>query len=599
MASNGSFITSNYQGRGLKFSWYVKSQNVASNQTTIAWELTGYGSASSSWYRSGNFKVVIDGTTVYSSSTRIQLYEGTLVANGTFTMSHNSTGQRTFTASAQAGIYTVAVNCTGSGSFTLPVINRISTIDAFVGTNIEGNFSVKFTKYNNSFNTKLRISAPNHTLETIDYNNSNAQFKLSSSSLSYLYGAMANTNQIKISATLITYNGSTVVGESATVSNLCYLTNADPVLNETTYKDTNSNTVAITDNNQLIIQNKSNLVFTVPTATALKGASIVSYAVTLNGVTKSRSTAGDIDFGAVNIASNITATVKVTDSRGNTNKINTTVDVTILSWSKPILDATLKRKNNFYTETDLTVNATYSKLNNTNTVTIQYQYKKKSDSQYGALATVANNSTTTINLDNLYEWDVKVIVADRLDSNTYYLSVGKGLPIIFFDKIKNSIGFNCFPVNENSVESSGIVLDNNIYLGSQVLYDEYDVTTAGTFSLLGAYDYTLIDGLFTGINIPAGYEKAYRLTAQVTTNNSNQLSVGINNIFSATGNTWSNTTYRKSISSRIFKQSELTLEPTYNYTSRNGLNLKVTNSEAYTGTVYNITVHAFLVKSSN
>lgn len=599
MASSGYFTTSTYQGRGLKFSWYVKSQNVANNQTTIAWELTGYGSASSSWYRSGNFKVVIDGTTVYSSSTRIQLYENTLVANGTYTFTHNSTGNKTFTASAQAGIYTVAVNCTGSGSFALPQINRVSTIDSFTGTNIEGNFSVKFTKYNNSFTTKLRISAPNQTLETFNYNTSGAIFKLNSDSINYLYGVMANTSKINLSVTLLTYNGSTLIGQSAVFTNSCSLTNADPVIDNTTYADTNADTIAITGNNQLIIQNKSNLVFTVPTATALKGANIVSYSVTLNGVTRSRNTAGTIDFGAVNISSNLTATVKVTDSRGNTNKINTTVDVSVLSWSKPILDAILQRKSNFYTETDLTVNATYSSLNEANTVTIQYQYKKKSESQYGALTTVANNSTTTINLDNLYDWDVKVIVTDRLDSNTYYLSVGKGLPIIFFDRVKNSVGINCFPANENSVESNGIELDNNIYVGSQTLYPEYLVDTDGTFDILGAYDYTLIDGLFTGITIPTGYEKGYRLTAQVTTNNSNQLSVGINNIFSATGNTWSNNTYRKAISSRIFKQSELVLEPTYNYSSRDGLNLKVTNSEAYNGTVYNITVHAFLVKSSN
>lgn len=597
MASEGSFVTSTYQGRGLKFSWYVKSQNVASNQTTIAYELRGYGSASSSWYRSGNFKLVIDGTTVYSSSTRIQLYEGTLVTSGTYTMTHNSSGAKSFTASAQAGIYTVAVNCTGSGSFSLPTIARVSTIDQFNGTNIEGNFSVKYTSYSSSLTTKLVISAPNHQLESFNYT-SNTNFKLSNSSLNYLYGAMANTTSIKLSVKLQTYNGSTLIGESATLTNVCYITNCNPEINETTYEDTNATTVAITGDNQLIIQNKSNLVFTLPQATALKGASISRYEITLNGVTLSRTTAGTLDFGAVNVASNITANVKVTDSRGNSNTINKTVDVKVLAWELPQANITAQRRNNYYSTTALTVRASYSSLNNQNTLTIQYQYKKTTDSTYSALANIDNNTPTDIELDNLYEWDVRVVLTDRLGSSTYNLVVAKGLPLIYYDYVKNSVGINCFPANENSIESSNLVLDNNIYVGSQVLYPEYSMSTAGTFDILGAYEYTLIDGLFTGITIPDGYERAYRLTAQVTTSNNNQISVAINNITSSSGNTWSGNTYRKAISSRVFKESELTLEPTYNYTARDGLNLKAINSSSYNGTVYNITIHAFIVKTS-
>lgn len=594
MASNGSFTTSTYQGRGLQFSWYVKSQSVEANQTTIAWELRGYGKASSSWYRAGNFKVVIDGSTVYSSSTRIQLYEGTLVSSGTYTMSQNSSGARTFTASAEAGIYTTAVNCTGSGSFTLPVINRISTIDQFNGSNIEGNFSVKYTKYNNSFTTKLVISAPSKVLESFTYS-SGTSFKLNSTSLSYLYGAMASTNSISLSVKLQTYNGSTLVGESATLSNVCYLTNADPEINETTYADTNSTTTAITGNNQLIIQNQSNLVFTLPTATALKGASISSYAITLNGVTKSRSTSGTLDFGTVNIAQDITATVTVTDSRGNTNKINTTVSVQVLAWELPKGEISLARVNNYYSTTNLTVNASYSSLGGKNSITIKYQYKKHSETTYSDLQTIPEG-TTAIELDNAYDWDVRVVLTDLLGSTTYNLSVGKGLPIVYFDRLKSSMGINCFPAYEDSIEANGIELDNNIYVGSQMLYPEYTATTAGTFSIIGAYDYTLIDGLFTGITIPEGYEKAYRLTAMGHTNNSNLVSVAINNISSASINTWSNTSYRKSMSSRIFKQSELTPETVVNY-SKQGLNLKMINSGDYSATAYAITVHAFLVKT--
>ena len=145
MASSGSFNTSGYNGRYLQFSWSIKSQSIANNQTTISWSLTGKGTAPSSYYKSGKFKVVIDGTTVYSSETRINLYNGTVVASGDYTMTHNSQGQKTFSASAQAGIYYVDVNCTGSGSWSLTDIPRQATITSAPNFNDEQNPTINYS----------------------------------------------------------------------------------------------------------------------------------------------------------------------------------------------------------------------------------------------------------------------------------------------------------------------------------------------------------------------------------------------------------------------------------------------------------------------
>lgn len=133
MALSGSFNTTAYSGRYLTFSW-TATQNVAANTSTISWRLVGAGTGSG-YYVSGNFKVVIAGETVYQSATRIELRVGTVVATGTKTLTHNSDGTKTFSASAEAGIYTVAVNCRGSGNFTLNTIPRASTVTATNGTN--------------------------------------------------------------------------------------------------------------------------------------------------------------------------------------------------------------------------------------------------------------------------------------------------------------------------------------------------------------------------------------------------------------------------------------------------------------------------------
>lgn len=124
MATSGSCSSNSYSGRYIQLNWSRTSYDVNGCYSDIAWSLVGAGTASASWYKAGNFKVVIDGETVYSSSTRINLYNGTTVASGTKRIYHNSDGTKSFSASIEAGIYYVAVNCTGSGSWTLDTIPR-------------------------------------------------------------------------------------------------------------------------------------------------------------------------------------------------------------------------------------------------------------------------------------------------------------------------------------------------------------------------------------------------------------------------------------------------------------------------------------------
>lgn len=130
MASSGSFNTSAYSVRYLTFNWWINSQSTSGNYTDIGWELKGNGGSTTKWYTTGNVKVVIDGEQVYFNSTRFNLYNGTTVASGTKRLYHDNNGNKSFSASAKAGIYTVAVNCSGSGSWELTKINRYPSFTA-------------------------------------------------------------------------------------------------------------------------------------------------------------------------------------------------------------------------------------------------------------------------------------------------------------------------------------------------------------------------------------------------------------------------------------------------------------------------------------
>lgn len=121
MALSGTVNTSKYDGRYLRLAW-TATQSVANNTSTIKWTLSAVG-GNVKWYKTGPVTCIINGTTVYSSSSRVSMYTGT-ISSGSLTISHNADGSKSFSVSVSAAIYTSTVNCTGSGSFTLDKIPR-------------------------------------------------------------------------------------------------------------------------------------------------------------------------------------------------------------------------------------------------------------------------------------------------------------------------------------------------------------------------------------------------------------------------------------------------------------------------------------------
>lgn len=600
MATSGSVSSNGYEGRYITFRWELVTQSSQNNTSTISWTLEGDGTGQVSRYKAGNFKVVIDGTTVYQTSedNRIWLYDGTVVASGNYTLTHDSTGNKSFTVSIQAGIYTYAVNCTGSGSFTLPTISRISSINNIVGSNTSDTLQVNYTKYVSSYTDNLIVAIGENRIQTINSYVSGASFTFDSNALNAIYAAVTTSKTITLNFRLQTYNGGTLVGTSTVVNKTFTIDNSNPTIGTLAYSDINSTTTAITSNNQYIIRNNSTLQVTVGSLAAINNATLATLTLTGGGISRTITLSGTTDssevvnIGTVNQANNFTLTATLTDSRGYT--ATKTVNVLVYDWVLPTAVITAQRVDNYYTTTNVTPNATYSSIGGHNVLTITAQYKKTSESSYGAATTLTNGSTTALSLDNAFEWNLKVIVADSLGTTTYNLIIGKGLPIFFIDRLINSVGINCFPQQNSSLEVNGVRLDDKIYIGSQSIYDYYETSAQGETVLVTAYDYQLIENLFSAVDVPANYEKAYRITFQYTTANNNILTVRLNNIVSNNCNTWSADKFRRIGGTRIFKQSELTLETASGY-SRNGLNLYASNGGSYAAKVWNITIHGYLV----
>lgn len=603
MATFTLYSAKSYEGRKLRL-YCTSSTNIANNTSTINWTLYSEG-GSADYYSTGPTTVTINGTQVYYKG-RVGYSSKTFPASkgsvsGSLTVTHNSDGKKSISVLLATAIYTATVT-TNSGTWTLDNIPRYATITSAPNFTDIQNPTIQYNNQAGNNATSLQACIASSDANTIyaSYRNisktgTSYTFNLTDAERNALRQASANSKTLTVKFYVKTViSGNTFYQNKAVTFTVV---DANPTFS-VSYLDTNSTTTAITGNNQQIIQNRSILQINITNATALKYATLSSASINVNGEVITQSISGSsltFNIGTLDVSNNLTVPVTITDSRGNSTTINLTIQA--LSWSLPSAIITLQRLNNFYSETNLNVDANYSSLDNKNTITIQYQIKKISDASYGSLTTIQDNVQTQFTADNTYKWNVKVILTDKLGTTNYILTLGKGIPIVYFDNILNSTSFNCFPLTQNGVWSEYFPIDDVIYLGSQVLYDNYQMTSAGKNAVLGSYNYDLINGLFTGITIPSAYERAYRVTAQMHTQNNNQASIWLNNFQSNLINTWSNTSMRKIGSTRIFKESEIQLETTFGYTKQ-GTNLYCSNSGNYQANFWNITVHCYLVKKT-
>lgn len=231
--------------------------------------------------------------------------------------------------------------------------------------------------------------------------------------------------------------------------------NETPTLGNFSYLDNNSTTVALTGNNQHIVQNYSSLVAQVGKASANKGAGgIAKYVVECNGKTAESTSEGNLTIGAVNSNRNVDLKLTVTDTRGLS--ASKTITVTMLAHSTPNATVTLERLNNYEDETYLTVDASISSVNGKNTSTIKYRYKV-SGGTYGSYATIPDGQEYVFTLDKNNAYIFEIVLTDALGASfTKEYVLNKGMFPLFIDTRKNSVGINCFPVNEDSLEVNGL-----------------------------------------------------------------------------------------------------------------------------------------------
>lgn len=481
MAASGSFKTGNYDGRYLTFSWSETSQNVTNNTTTISWRLTGEG-GDSTWYNSGNFKVVIAGEVVYSSATRIQLKKGTVVASGTYTFKHNADGTKSFTASAEAGIYTVAVNCTGSGTFTLDTIPRASQPSLITwpnNTQNVGNFgteiSIHMNRNSSAFTHTVRYQFGSRTGTIATGVTTGTTWVIPLALMDLIPNSTSGSGTVYVD----TYNGSTKIGTkscgfTATVPASVKPTCTLQVLDATTIQATYGNLVK--GLSRLLVKTGGTPAYSSP---------IASRAVTANGV---RYTAAEVTTGFLTSAGTTTVTATVTDKRGRTSA-QKSASFTVLDYEKPAITSLSVRRcnadgtaNNRGEYVKAVFSAAVTSLGDKNGASYTLRYKKTSATAWTTVTLTdytnkyaVTNAEYVFPADGANSYNVEVTAKDSHYTGSKSTSASTAFTLVHYNASGDGVSFGMVD-DEAGTMTNGLALkqQGNRYCYSSIGAAETD-----------------------------------------------------------------------------------------------------------------------------
>lgn len=223
MASSGK-VTGKYSNNNdvyISLEWEVKSQDKEANKTVIHCELWLRGKDS---YRHWNYYdhisyIIVDGVKKTNTKTNFDTYENPCkLMSADFTIKHSSNGAGDFKVSAKhySGV-AIGTATISSKSFTLPTIKRISKLNSLSIVNEYKGIKASLTKYNSSFSDTLIIKCKTFSKTVTNYK-SGSTVSFTSSELTKLEDILGQDKTITFTCYLRTYDGSTILGNSNSLS---------------------------------------------------------------------------------------------------------------------------------------------------------------------------------------------------------------------------------------------------------------------------------------------------------------------------------------------------------------------------------------------
>lgn len=448
----------------LAVSFTENSYNVGTNKSSVT--VSSTFSASQNWWETSHQSTLeIIWYDNYTKTEKIVGYINFAGLSGqydskstsaTFDVQHNSDGSLSGYAKAvfTKGNTTTSYAC-NSGSVStattkLTDIPRQANITSAPNFNDEESPIIKYS--NPAGNSVSSLQA----CISLDGSNADISYRdISKTGTSYTFNLTEDERNILRKAT--TSNSRTVKFYVRTIisGNTFYsilsktftIINGNPTFEDYTYKDTNSQVTSVTGNDQILVKGLSTLEVTISAENKMianKQSTPKNYSISIDNITKSVDYSTDdliIDVG--NISSNGTKrlTVRAYDSRNNSIPVEK--DIIIYDYENPVINASIKRLNNFEDETTLKINGSITNLviddeEKNAIIKVGYRYRETNGTWSNWISidgTITNNeikcNDVVLSLDKTKSFDFEVRLVDNLTTTILPLIVDSGQSIFF------------------------------------------------------------------------------------------------------------------------------------------------------------------------
>ena len=413
----------------LRFRWWINSQSITSNSTTIGWamELIATGSGRINATATCPWSVTVNGTQ-YSGSANVGIANNTTktLASGTTTIAHNSDGSKTFSYSFNQyfGITFSGVWITdkgGSGTGTLDSIARTSvpTVSAS-SIDMGGTITIYTNRASTELTHDLAYSFAGSSWTTIATGVATSYAWKTPDLATSIPNAASGTLTIRCTSK----KGSTTVGSATVTVTLKVPASVVPTISTVSVTDA---TAGIAAQFGAYVQDQSALKVVI-TAAGAKGSTISRYHTVAAGFTYTNQ---NFTTRQLTASGSQNVVVTVTDTRGRT--ASKTVTINVLPYTAPATrefkayrsDTSGSAKDD---GTRLSVSYAYSvaSVGGKNTASMAIAYKRQDSSSWTNLATgrdlegsgIRFFSSPTFSTD--YQYDIRMTVTDWFGATATY-----------------------------------------------------------------------------------------------------------------------------------------------------------------------------------
>lgn len=340
-------------GRAVRLYWEERNVSVDNNTSSVYWRLEGYNRAADStgWYYAGPFTVVVNGQTVadsiYGEGNRIQLRNGTVVAEGTVqNIAHANDGTKSVAISFSCDYISDSSNkASGSATVSLTAIPRASTL-VTQDVQFDGAWTFQIERHSSSFTHTVTATVSGTTINAT-VNESAPSCTFSGADTNSLAAIIPTKNSTSVTLTCKTYSGNQQVGEDYVTTVIATVPTSDvPTIQ-------NASTFFINPWSGYYLQHHTGVQVIANNVRPSVGSYIVSVTFTGNGETKvvetgrtapqSLETSISAEFEKLLVTGSRRWKMVALDARGRTSAAVYTLYQTITPYNPPTISITAHR----------------------------------------------------------------------------------------------------------------------------------------------------------------------------------------------------------------------------------------------------------------